>query len=136
MLGASVTPRRKPAARAATPSRRDGAAPPAASSGREGPAEGGGRTPGSAGTDRARHVVVDSEAVLQVVSMQVGVPVGQLRGDPRWFAELREALQSAVLGQDSATRCESARLNDLPHTGAGWVARCQGRARRGGGRRF
>lgn len=101
MLGASVTPRRKPAAKAA---------PAAAALSPPGPHPDGAARPARSGTSAGksaeesmlRGTVVGREQVLQVVSAQAGIPLGQLRGDPRWFAELRRGLQAAVLGQEAA----------------------------------
>lgn len=108
MLGASVTPRRRPAAKAAAPSGGSAAAPASPSPGAHAgaPAQHGSGTGKPEAQGTLQGTVVDSEAVLQVVSAQAGIPVGQLRGDPTWFAELRDGLLATVLGQSAAVRCD------------------------------
>eukprot|EP00892_Ulva_mutabilis_P008208 jgi/Ulvmu1/575/UM001_0583.1 len=106
MLGASVTPRRKPKAVAASQPGEGGVATHGAGGGKPGAPPVGGAAAAASRSPQAAEgrLVVDSEAVLQVVSQQIGIPVGQLRGDPHWFADVRQGLQMAVLGQDRATR--------------------------------
>jgi ATP-dependent Clp protease ATP-binding subunit ClpA len=55
--------------------------------------------------DNVGEVCVDVGDILSAVSVQVGVPLGQLHGGADWFQYLHDALSSQVVGQDSTVRC-------------------------------